>query len=605
MIKVSDYVFKKLQEYGVRHVFLVTGGGAMHLNDSLNKNDGIEYVCNHHEQAAAIAAEGYFRACGKMAVVSVTSGPGGLNTLTGVMGQWTDSIPALYISGQVKYETTIDSCRSLGLRQLGDQEINIIDIVKPITKFSVMVKDPLKIRYFIEKAIFLANADRPGPVWLDIPLDIQASMIDEKGLEPYDGTTESSTIDSNMLMTQVELVNEKLKKAKCPVFYIGNGIRLANANNVFFKILQKFQIPVLTAINGHDLIWSDHPLFFGRPGICGDRLGNIMVQNCDLLVVIGTRLGVRQISYNFKNFAANAFKIMIDIDNAELNKPTLNIDLKIHADIKLFLDLLWEKVENQKIIEKRNWIKWGRNVEKFLPTIIHDNIVKKEYVNSYIFADILFQELPKDSIIVTGNGTAYTSTFQIMKIKRGMRVIANQGCASMGYDLPAAIGASLANNRKPVYLITGDGSIMMNLQELQTIVTYKLPVKIFILNNNGYLAIRTTQASFFNKNFIGESPASGVCLPDFRKVGTAFGIRYFQLSNNSLIKTKIETIINFNGPVICNLIMDPEQTLYPKVASSTDKNGKITSRPLEDMFPFLPENDLLKCYFKASTNINN
>ncbi|MEI7723918.1 MAG: thiamine pyrophosphate-dependent enzyme [Bacteroidota bacterium] len=429
-------------------------------------------------------------------------------------------------------------------------------------------------------------------------------MIDESKLESFIEHKPHDHIALNGYEEQIDFVIEKIKKSKCPVFYIGHGIRLANSITAFFTILDKFPIPVVTAINGHDLIWFDHQLFFGRPGICGDRLGNIMVQNCDLLIVLGTRLGVRQTSYSFDNFAPNAFKIMIDIDNAELLKPTLHIDLKINLDIKTFIELFCKKTENQNITEYTPWIDWGRNIERNLPTILEDNIIKKDLVNSYVFADILFKTLPGDSLIVTGNGTAYTSTFQIMKIKKGMRVIANQGCASMGYDLPAAIGACIANDKRPIYLITGDGSIMMNLQELQTIFSNKLPIKIFILNNNGYLAIRTTQTSFFNKNFIGESPASGISLPDFLKVAKAFNIKYYQISSNSDIPETVLDIIHFDGPVICNLEMDPEQTLHPKVASSTDKNGKISSRPLEDMFPFLSESDLLKCYYNNKSSIN-
>jgi len=599
MIKVSDYIFQKLQEHGIDQVFLVTGGGAMHLNDSISKNKNVNYLCCHHEQACAIAAEGYFRVNGKMAVVNVTSGPGGLNTLTGVMGQWTDSIPALYISGQVKYETTIDSCKHLNLRQLGDQEINIIDVVKPITKFAELVKDPLKIRYYLEKAIFLALNGRPGPVWLDIPLDVQAASVDEYSLDQFNLGEIQDCRNENFIKLKIDEILNLLKTAHCPAFYIGQGIRLADAQNDFFDLLDKLKIPVLTAISGHDLIWSDHPLFFGRPGVCGDRLGNIMVQNCDLLFILGTRLGIRQISYNYKDFAPNAIKIMVDIDETELAKPTLDIHLKINADIKEFLKIFNEKLKNASVARYTKWINWGRETEKLLPTIFEDNPVNNKYVNSYSFADVLFKKLDPDSIVVTGNGTAYTSTFQIMKIKKGMRVIANHGCAAMGYDLPAAIGACLANSRREIVLLTGDGSIMMNLQELQTIASNHLSIKIFILDNYGYLAIRTTQTSFFDKRFIGESSESGISFPDFKKISNAFRIKYFNVQQQSNVKTKIHQVLEYDGPVICRLNMDPCQTLYPKVASSKDKDGKIISRPLEDMFPFLPENILKQCYYKS------
>lgn len=599
MIKVSDYLIKKLVENNVTQIFLVTGGGAMHINDSIAKNKQIHFLCNHHEQASAIAAEGYFRVSGKPAVISVTSGPGGLNTLTGLMGQWTDSIPAIYISGQVKYETTIASCPELKIRQLGDQEINIVDVVKPITKFAVLITDPLKIRYYIEKAIHIALSGRPGPVWLDIPLDVQAALVDEEVLESFYPGEQPDIAKEKILISKIDEIFALLKSSSCPAFYIGQGIRLADSQNDFLKILGKLKIPVLTAINGHDLIWSEHPLFFGRPGVCGDRLGNIMVQNCDLLIILGTRLGIRQISYNYKNFAPNAIKVMVDIDKTELEKPTLDIQIKIHTDLKQFLNQFNKKLESTNVSKYPKWIDWGRETEKLLPTILEDNTFNKKYVNSYSFADMLFKELDPSSIIVTGNGTAYTSTFQIMKIKKGMRVIANHGCAAMGYDLPAAIGACLANNRREVVLITGDGSIMMNLQELQTISSNNLRIKIFLLDNSGYLAIRTTQTSFFEKRFIGESSESGISFPDFKKISNAFRIKYFNIQQERNLKIKIYQVLEYEGPVICRINMDPYQTLYPKVASSKDKDGKIISRPLEDMFPFLTEDILKQCYYKT------
>ncbi|HNW74363.1 MAG TPA: thiamine pyrophosphate-binding protein [Bacteroidales bacterium] len=596
MIKLSDYVIQKLLSMGVDTYFMVTGGGAMHLNDSIGRTPGVKYFCNHHEQASAIAAEGYFRTCGKMAAVSVTSGPGGLNTLTGLMGQWTDSVPAVYISGQVKYETTIHAYPHLHLRQLGDQEINVTDVVRPITKMSEIISDPLKIRYYLEKAVFTALDGRPGPVWLDIPLDIQASVIDENQLTGFcpSKTTVLNESETNDLCNEII---ERLDSAKSPVIYLGNGVRLAKANELFYKLLDKLRIPVVTAINAHDLMWESHPMFFGRPGICGDRLGNIMLQNADLLIILGTRMGIRQISYNYSQLAPKAFRIMVDVDKSELEKPTLSIDLKIKDDLNHFLGALWEKTAQRNVTDHEDWIKWGRQIETLLPSIMDDNPVKENCVSSYLFADVLFKNASENEVIVTGNGTAYTSTFQIMKIKKGMRVIANHGCAAMGYDLPAALGACIANGQNRVVLITGDGSIMMNLQELQTIHHHNLPVKIFILNNNGYLAIRTTQNSFFKGSFVGESPNSGVSFPDFVKVAESFHIPAFSIENNNEIQNVIEEVLKFPGPAICEINMDPEQTLFPKTSSYVDSDGKIRSKPLEDMFPFLPQEKMNKCYY--------
>lgn len=585
-LRVADYIAQRLVEHGIKDVFMVTGGGAMHLNDALGNHPNLTYYCNHHEQACAIAAEGYFRATGRLPVVNVTTGPGGTNTLTGVLGQWLDSIPAIYISGQVKWETTIYSCPDVpNLRQLGDQEGDIINIVKPITKYVTILKNPLKVKKEIDKAIYLATHGRPGPVWIDVPLDVQGAVIDISLLEEYDQSEDEIKFDISLLEKQVDILIDKLFSSKTPVLYTGNGIRLSNAYELY-KVLEKaLQIPVLNSISGHDLIASDNPLFSGRPGICGDRIGNIILQNSDLLIIIGTRLGLRQTTYNYSDFGRNAFKIMIDIDQAELDKPTLKIDLKIHSDIKLFLEILLRKIDNITIPEFSSWLNWGRKLKLELPTVLEDNQSNPNYVNSYFFADRLFKQLPADSVVVTGNGTAYTSTFQAMKVKEGMRVIANQGCAAMGYDLPAAIGACIAKDNKEIILITGDGSIMMNLQELQTIVSYKLPVKIFLLENNGYVAIRTTQTSFFNKQFVGESPNSRLLFPEFKKMAESFGLKYYKIENEENIDSLLTMVLEEKGPVLCEIKMDPNQTLYPKVSSIKTPEGKMISKPMEEMFP--------------------
>jgi acetolactate synthase I/II/III large subunit len=589
-MRVADYIAHRLIEHNITDVFMVTGGGAMHLNDALGNHPGLTYYCNHHEQACAIAAEGYFRASGRMPVVNVTTGPGGTNTLTGVLGQWLDSIPALYISGQVKWETTIYSCPDImNLRQLGDQEGDIINIVKPITKYAVILNEPLQVKKVLDKALYIAKNGRPGPVWIDIPLDVQGAIIDPSDLEEYNSNEDEIIFDKPLLEQNAELLICKLLAAKSPVLFIGNGIRLSGALELFDDFLDKIKIPVLNAISGHDLIETDNSLFFGRPGICGDRLGNIIIQNCDLLIVLGTRMGLRQATYNFSDFGRNAYKIMVDIDEAELNKPTVKIDLKIHSDLKLFLNIMLNKLNNTVLPDYTKWIDWGSRLKTQLPTILEDNISHPDYVNSYFFAKSLFDQLPDNSTVVTGNGTAYTCTFQAMKIKKGMRVFANQGCAAMGYDLPAAIGACIGKKKEEVILITGDGSIMMNLQELQTIFAYDLPIKIFILENNGYVAIRTTQSSFFDKRFVGESPNSRLFISNFEKLAKAFGIEYFKLGNETEVPVVLQKVLQSKGPVICEIKMDPEQTLYPKVASFRTAEGKMISKPMEDMFPFLPE----------------
>jgi acetolactate synthase I/II/III large subunit len=594
MIKLSDYIFKYLADYGVRHVFMLTGGGAMHLNDSVGREERIQYVCNHHEQASAMAAEGYARTSGKIGVVVVTSGPGGTNALTGVIGQWLDSVPVLYLSGQVRITTSIESCRQLDLRQLGDQEINIIDIVQSVTKYAVMVKDPETIRYHLEKALYVMTHGRPGPVWLDLPLDIQAAYVDEDALSQYDSQHDTDVFNQQQVRIQIREVINKLTASERPVLVVGQGVRLAGAVKKFERFIDELHIPVLTAISGHDLIGSDHPLFFGRPGICGDRLGNFVVQNCDFLLVLGARMGLRQISYDYKNFARSAFKVMVDIDQAELKKPTLKIDLPIHSDAGFFIDEMLNKIINVKLTKKKKWVDWCNERKRTLPDIVVENTRNPKYVNSYVFANTLFNQLNAGAIVVTGNGAAYTGTFQVMKIKKGMRVFANQGCAAMGYDLPAAIGACIANNRNPVILITGDGSIQMNIQELQTIISYKLPIKIFILNNDGYLSIKTTQNTYFSGNYVGSNPQSGVTFPDITKIARAYGIPSISIQKENSLDKRIQLVLQGSGPFICEIMMDPNQTLYPKLSSDVRPDGTLVSKPLEDMFPFLSREDFIK-----------
>ena len=406
MIKLSDFIFRHLVEaHAIEHCFLVTGGGAMHLNDSIGHTPGLTYICNHHEQASAIAQEGYFRASGRMCVTNVTTGPGGTNAVTGVLGQWLDSIPALYISGQIKRETMLGTYPELPLRQLGDQEADIVSIVKPITKYAKTIVEPNDILYELDKAMDIALSGRPGPVWLDIPLDVQAAMIEESGLRPY-----VKVIGERLKVKgerQIDALLEKIGEAKSPVIYVGNGVRLAQREEAFVQLAERLNIPVVTAISGSDILWYDHRLCFGKPGICGDRIGNIMVQNSDLLIVMGTRLSLRQVSYAYKLLAPKAYKVMIDIDEAEMHKPTLTIDMAIHADLRDAIDMLLEKTEG-KTYDFGQWCAWGREIEKAIPTLFDDNPDMPGYCNSYKFAHELFRQMEAGDVVVTGNGTAYT-----------------------------------------------------------------------------------------------------------------------------------------------------------------------------------------------------
>ena len=456
-IKVTDYIFSHLVKIGVRDIFMISGGGAMHLVDSVGKQPGLNYYCPHHEQAAAIAAEGYARVSGKMGVVVVTSGPGGTNTLTGLIGQWLDSAPCLYLSGQIKQETSIASFPGLGLRQLGDQEINIVDMVKPVTKYAVMLKDPKTIRYHLEKAVYLATHGRPGPVWLDMPLDIQGAMIDPDDLPPYDPKEDELRTDEFELKEKVSKTIELLKKAQRPVFLAGNGIRISGAQDLFLNLLKDFPIPVLSTFNGFDLIDSENPQYIGRIGTIGNRAGNFALQNSDLLLCVGSRNNIRQISYNWKAYARVAKKVVVDIDPAELKKPTIKPDLAIQADAKAFLSELQKQLKKSSLPEFSDWLKWTQKRKKQYPIIHAEHMKTKDKVDPYYFSKVLSELLGPKAVVVTGNATASVAYFQAGEVKQGQRVIWNSGCASMGFDLSASIGACVANHQKDVVCLSGGG----------------------------------------------------------------------------------------------------------------------------------------------------
>lgn len=592
-IRLADYVFKYLADHGVDTVFLVTGGGAMHLNDALAKEDRIHYVCNHHEQACAMAAEGYARISGKIGVVSVTSGPGGINALNGVYGAWTDSIPMLIISGQVKRETCMSTYHIPGLRQLGDQEANIIEMVHGITKYSYQVTDPQSICYHLEKALFLAQSGRPGPCWLDISIDVQATTIDEDTLVAYDPSENEIVVDPSTISKQCLEVIKLLKESKRPVILAGTGIRSGNATEIFNRVIHKLEIPVTTAWT-HDTVASDDAVYCGRPGTIGDRAGNFTVQNADLLIILGSRLNIRQVSYNWNSFARYAYKIQVDIDSAELNKPTVKPDLPIQCDIKIFLEELDRQLDNKgyDLAQHSNWLAWCKERVNRYPVLRPEMKLFKGKINPYNFLDTLFRKLKSDDVVVTANGAACVMSFQIAFIKYGQRLFSNSGAASMGFDLPAAIGAAVARGGKRVICLAGDGSIQMNIQELATIVGNELPVKIFVLNNGGYLSIHTTQKNFFGR-FIGESEKSGVLFPDYIKVANAYGLPALRI-NRELFSQDIDDVLDRDGPILADVVLDPEQSFEPKLSSRQLPDGTMVSPALEDLYPFLPREELME-----------
>lgn len=587
MIKVSDFIANFIAEHKdtAKTVFMVSGGGNMHLIDSLGKNEKLEYVCNHHEQACAIAAEGFARVSNQIGIAYVTTGPGGTNAMTGVYGAWVDSIPTMIISGQVKFQTTIASQPELKLRQLGDQEINIIDLVKPITKYAMMITDKNSIKYHLQKAVYEAKHGRPGPVWLDVPLDIQGAMIDENDL------IEFSEPEEVIYDTKIDEVIQLLKNAKRPVIIAGNGIRLADADQDFLKLIDTLKIPIIGTFARYDIVRNDHPCFFGRYGTVGNRMANFTVQNADLVLAIGARLNIRAISYNWEFFSREAKKIVVDIDEAELNKHTLTIDLKIKSDTKVFIQALHKHIKHESLPDISEWLAKCASYKKQYPTIDVKRQDVSEWVDSYNFYDVISDITSDDEVYIFGNGTACVASYQSLKLYKNQKVIVNSGCASMGYDIPAAIGACYAHGKKEVICVTGEGSLQMNIQEFQTIIHNKLPIKIFVLNNGGYISIRNTQNGFFKGHKVGADSDSGVSFPDILKVAQAYGFETVKIENQQNLKNDLELILKSNNPVVCELMLSPSEKMEPKLSSEVKPDGKMVSKPLEDMFPFLPRDE--------------
>ncbi len=526
MIKLSDYLVKKLEKLGARNVFMITGGGAMHLNDSFGKSKKIHRIFNHNEQACAIAAEGYARAKQELAVVCVTTGPGGLNCLNGVFGAWTDSVPVLFISGQVKYSTTMASCPQIPLRQLGDQEVDIINVVKPLTKFAKMVIDPLDIDAALEEAVYHAASGRPGPVWLDIPINVQAALVDIKKLKKFT----PKKIKKSLPVAALDKAVKYLSSAKKPLIVAGHGVRLSDMQPALLKLIHQTRVPVVTTFNGMDLIPSDDSHFAGRIGTVGQRAGNFTLQNADMILFLGTRNNIRQASYNWENFAKNAKKIVVDIDSAELKKPTVCPDLPLCADLKEVIPALCKRLK--KPLGAEGWLEHCQALRKKYAPLDEFSIAPTDKVHPYQFMHTLGEILPENAAAVASNGTACVAFFQALAAKKGQRLLLNSGDASMGYGLPAALGACVAKGGKDVVCLEGDGSIMMNLQELQTLKTTGLHVKVFIIKNGEYISIIQTQRNFFNGRLTGCNAQSGVEVPDFVKLAKAIGLPAVRISSN-------------------------------------------------------------------------
>lgn len=581
-IKVSDYIAQLLVENGITSVFSVVGGGAMHLNDSFGNCDSLQVTYNHHEQASAIAAESYARVNGVPAIVCVTTGPGGTNAITGVLCAWQDNIPMIVISGQVRCKITVESS-GLPLRQNGEQEHYIVDTVKSITKYAIMIRDITKIRYHIEKAIYLATHGRKGPCWLDIPLDIQGAVINTETQKPFVNHRVEGYSYS------IKRVVRMLSEAKRPVIIAGSTLLNPTLHNTFVELKDKLGIPVVAATSMSSILPYSSPLYYGTFGVFGGRSGNFIIQNSDLLLVLGCRMTYKHIGFNHKNFAPYARKIVVDIDNNELKKDLIKIDVPICADVYDFmLQLLTEDIY---ISQDVDWIKYCDTLKDTFP-IYDKKFEASKNVNPYYFSKILRDKLPDGSIRVLGNSCACVCMQQMGIDKPNQKMWTNVNCGTMGYDLPAAIGAAVAS-KSDIYCITGDGSIQMNLQELQTIITNKLRVKIIVFNNGGYGAIVQTQTNFFGR-LSGCTKESGVSCPNFELLANAYGYPYYRCEYNCQVESIVDQIIENNGCCICEVIDDGSQGIEPKQKSKSLPNGELLTPQIDDLYPFLEKSVFTK-----------
>ncbi len=604
-IRVADYIAGALVDFGITDAFVLTGGGSMHLNDAFGLAPGLRCLFLHHEQASAIAAESYGRLLGRPALVNVTTGPGGVNALNGVYGAYVDSIPMVVVSGQVKRETYAPFIDPR-LRQLGDQEVDIVRMVAGITKYAVVLDQPTDVRKVVEKALHLAVRGRPGPVWIDVPGDVQGALVDPTELEGYDPAAddhrgesantaaEIGLLTGDALDAEVAALLDELYAAERPVVLAGAGVRLSGQHARFLEFVERIGVPVVTGWNAHDTVPDDHPLYVGRPGSLGNRGGNFAVQTADYVLILGSRLNIRQISFNWQSFARDAKVAMVEVDAAELAKPTLSIDRPIHADLRAFFaSAAAAAVPASDNREARAaFLAHSKARTERYPVVIDEYRVQESPINPYVFGDALFAELEEGDIVVTGDGTACVTIFQAAVLKKGQRLYTNSGCASMGYDLPAAIGAFYASGAKRIVCLAGDGSIMMNLQELQTIVGAQMPIKIFLLNNDGYHSIRQAQQNYFPTNIVGCGPDSGVTFPNFQRLAGGFGIPASGVDNHTDLPSAIRAALAGEGPHLCEVMIDKRQGFAPRLSSRRLDDGTMVTSPLEDMAPFLPRDEL-------------
>ncbi|MBF0520451.1 MAG: thiamine pyrophosphate-binding protein [Nitrospirae bacterium] len=588
MTKLSDYVIDLIKGFGVNHVFMLPGGGCMHLVDSVGRK--INHTGFLHEQAAIIAADGSAQYNNDVAVALVTTGPGGTNAITGVTASWIDSTPLVVLSGQVKRK---DLLCGRGLRQMGVQEADIVSMVKPITKYAVTVMEPDEIRYHIEKAFYLAKTGRPGPVWIDIPLDVQGAGINTENLKGFEPNSESFKLEKTVLSSMVEKTIELLNNSKRPVILAGRGIRFAEAQAEFLSLAEFLKIPVLATWRLMDILPEDSDLYFGRPGSIASRGANFILQNSDFLLTIGARLDLPQVGYNYRGFAPNAKKVIVDIDEAEIRKIDTEIAIPIVTDAKEFLNKFIHKLHLIKHTERSNWQLLCNKWKEAYPVVLPEYLSQSEYVNTYALINTLSDLLTENDVIVPGSsGSCAEITCQSFRVKRGQRVINSPGLGSMGFALPQSIGVAIASGRLTVSIV-GDGGLQHNIQELQTMKRLNLPVKLFVLNNNGYAAIRNTHNRFFEGRLVCCDPSSALTLPDTCKVARAYGLPAVRISDQRILQHEVAMVLDTDGPVVCEVMVDPDLQTAPRLSSMAMPDGTMVSKPLEDLWPFLDRNEFL------------
>ena len=586
-MNVSEYIIDFFANKGVDTAFMVTGGQAMWLNDAIGKDKRYQIICNHHEQAVTMSADAYGRMMNKPAIAMVTAGPGSVNAMNGVVGGWTDSAPMIVISGQAAL-SFVQYQEKTGIRQHGIQGINIKPLVENVTKYFITIDDVRKLKYYLEEAYHLCTTGRPGPVWIDVPLDIQRMSID--GVAQDEFIPDESHNRQVIVKSAVEEIFDKFSTAKRPVLLVGQGVSLAGARQEFYDFAMNARIPVITSRLGIDLIESDNDLYVGRPGNYGERSANIALQNADVIISLGCRLSSAMVGYNPDKWGRNAYKFVVDIDKKELNKPGVKIDYKIEADCLAVIKAMQNKLASVKLPGYEEWValcnKWKANYP----------VVQAEYkdsvpVNSYYFVDRLSKLAPIHAAVLVDTGSCFHVACQSWKVKKGQKYLTTGGLSSMGYWC-AGIGACMANDRKDTIIITGDGSLQMNIQEFATIRGNNLPIKTFVLDNNGYLLIRHTQRNFMNDRFVGESPKSGVWCPDTMEIAKAYGIKAVEINTPEEVDEKIKEVLDYDGPVICKVKTPEWQLLIPRISSEKMPDGTLVSHDYEDMFPFLSKEEM-------------